>query len=595
MNILLTYRFLVSLGVRIDRLRLLRAGTLVTAGCLAAPLAALVLSWLVDGILAGRSPIGHALTVAVLLVGQLMLGHFAHLDYYRLAELQERRLRAEMMTLVNGPPHINHLDDATFSDRLALVREDLGSLTHTLESTLQLIGALLQIAVGTLLLAALNPLLLPLPLLAVPPVLIARRAQRRVEQAREQCAEARRRHEHLVQLGTAGTSIKDLRLSGAADHVLALRQDAWAQIDTIMRAAERTATVLRASGQLFFALGYGAGILLVVRDVLNGRSNVGDLLLVLLLTVQLNGQVSQAMQSFGLVQRAGETVRRITYLRSVSDADAAAPTAPRPTSIELPQRIADGIDLEGVSFCYPGSDRPVLHDISLRLPAGRTVALVGENGAGKSTLIKLLCGLYRPTAGRILADGIDVAAEAPAEWRSRIAVLFQDFYRFEFTLRESIGLGDVPRIEDTDAVRAAVVKAHAESVVASTPQGLDGYVGHGYTDGVELSGGQWQTVGLARCMMRSGQALLVLDEPAAALDLAAERRMFDHYTLDPAASADVTVLISHRFSTVRTADLIVVLDAGRVAQVGTHDELMSAGGLYAELFLLQTRAYAEEV
>jgi ATP-binding cassette, subfamily B, bacterial len=226
----------------------------------------------------------------------------------------------------------------------------------------------------------------------------------------------------------------------------------------------------------------------------------------------------------------------------------------------------------------------------MHIPAGSVLALVGENGAGKSTLVKLLCGLYRPTGGRILVDGHDLAGLDPARWHSRMATLFQDFQHIELTLGESIGHGDIAPTGTAEAVGAAVDRARADRVVRAVPGGLDGYVGHSYADGTELSGGQWQTVGLARALMRQHPLLLILDEPAAALDAAAEHDLFERYT-SSAGQAGITVLISHRFSTVSMADFIAVLDHGKLAQCGTHRELMTAGGLYADLFTLQARAY----
>jgi ATP-binding cassette subfamily B protein len=261
----------------------------------------------------------------------------------------------------------------------------------------------------------------------------------------------------------------------------------------------------------------------------------------------------------------------------------------------VPERLTRGITLEHVSFGYPGSGRSVLRDISLDVPAGTTLALVGENGAGKSTLVKLLTGLYRPSGGRILADGADLAGLDPARWRAQTATLFQDFYRFEFTLREGIGLGQVDRLDDDRAVAGAVTRARAGAVVDALPGGLDGYTGRGYADGSDLSGGQWQTIGLARCLMRERPLLLILDEPAAALDATAEHALFERYAAASAAAArhtgGITILISHRFSTAAMADAIAVLDHGRLVEHGRHADLLARGGSYAELFRLQARAY----
>jgi ATP-binding cassette subfamily B protein len=234
----------------------------------------------------------------------------------------------------------------------------------------------------------------------------------------------------------------------------------------------------------------------------------------------------------------------------------------------------------------------VLDSVDLFLPAGRVVALVGENGAGKTTLVKLLCKLYEPTTGRILVDGAPLNRLRAAEWRSRLAGAFQDFFRFEFVARHSVGVGDVPRLDDQPAVATAIGRAGADDVVARLPAGLETQLGPTWPGGVEVSFGQWQKIALARGFMRDQPLLLVLDEPTAALDAETEHALFERYAAAArGAGQGITLLVSHRFSTVRMADLIVVLDGSRVAQVGTHEDLMETGGPYAELYGIQAAAY----
>ncbi len=301
--------------------------------------------------------------------------------------------------------------------------------------------------------------------------------------------------------------------------------------------AQAASAGLRALGQFVFALGYGGAILLIVRQASEGHASIGGLVLVITLAVQVSVQVAGALGQLSILQTAGRTVERIQSLRDVARKGT---SRPRPSGggvyRPVPQRLTRGITLENLTFAYPGGSAPVLDDFSLEIPAGSTLALVGENGAGKSTLVKLLCGLYLPTSGRILVDGVDLADLDPEEWRARVATLFQDFFRVELTLRESVGLGEVSRLDDDRSLDRAVHNARAERVQEIVPNGLAGYVGRGYADGVDLSGGQWQLVGLARCLMRDLPLFLVLDEPAAALDASAEHALFERY----ASSAKTT-------------------------------------------------------
>jgi ATP-binding cassette subfamily B protein len=232
--------------------------------------------------------------------------------------------------------------------------------------------------------------------------------------------------------------------------------------------------------------------------------------------------------------------------------------------------------------------------VSLRLPAGAVVALVGENGAGKSTLVKVLTGLYQPDSGQVLVDGLDAARFDSSEWWARNAGAFQDYARFELTLRETVGVGDLPRIEDPTAVGAALDRAGASTLVVEAKDGLETQLGTRWDGGTELSGGQWQKLALARGLMRPDPLVAVFDEPTAALDAHAEHALFERFAQaarDASERSTVTLLVSHRFSTVKMADMIVVLDGGKVRELGSHQDLMARGGMYAELYELQSKGY----
>ena len=271
-----------------------------------------------------------------------------------------------------------------------------------------------------------------------------------------------------------------------------------------------------------------------------------------------------------------------------------AAAAARHADQPAPERISEGIRLEHVTFRYPGAAAPALDDVSLFLPAGSVVAVVGENGAGKSTLVKLLARLYAPDSGAILVDGTDLARVDPARWRERLAGAFQDFFRFEFQAAQTIGVGDLPRLDVEPALVAAAERAGATDLVEALPAGLRTQLGPSWADGVDVSFGQWQKLALARGFMRDEPLLVALDEPTAALDAETEHQLFERYAAsarEGRRSGSVTILVSHRFSTVRMADLIVVLDGARVAESGSHEELLARGGRYAELYRIQAAGY----
>jgi ATP-binding cassette subfamily B protein len=247
-----------------------------------------------------------------------------------------------------------------------------------------------------------------------------------------------------------------------------------------------------------------------------------------------------------------------------------------------------GIRFENVGFTYPGSQRPALRAIDLHLRSGERIALVGENGAGKTTLARLLLGLYQPTEGRILVDGVDLANLDPADWRHRAAAVFQEFQQYHLTVRENIGFGNLERLHDLAAIERAGRLSGADAVIATLPAGCETPLGKAYEEGMELSLGQWQKLAVARAYLREAE-LLVLDEPAAALDARAEVEVYRQFR--DVSRGKTVLLISHRLGSARLADRILVLDAGRIVEEGSHAELMARRGLYARMLGAQAQWY----
>jgi ATP-binding cassette subfamily B protein len=249
----------------------------------------------------------------------------------------------------------------------------------------------------------------------------------------------------------------------------------------------------------------------------------------------------------------------------------------------------DGVRFEAVDFVYPGASTPALAGIDLHVRPGESLALVGQNGSGKTTLIKLLTRLYEPTRGRILLDGLDLKDWDEGTLRRRVGVIFQDFARYQMLVGENIGAGDVRAFDDEERWRSAAHKGLAADFVDQLPVGYRTQLGKWFKDGRELSGGQWQKIALSRAFMRSDADILVLDEPTAAIDAGAEAEVFEHFR--ELTRNRIAIVISHRFSTVRVTDQILVLEDGRIVERGSHDSLMAADGRYAKLFSLQARGY----
>ncbi|MFC1419787.1 ATP-binding cassette domain-containing protein [Streptacidiphilus cavernicola] len=596
---ILAVRHLLRLALRSDPARLARAAAMIAAGFLSTPLIALCLKSLTTAAIQHQlgAAVRLALATAALLVFELMMNHFAHLSYFELGDLCEVELQNDLISLTHGAGSLEQLDTPGYADTLALVREELPRTRASLEAVLQTGGLALQMGLTTVLLGALNPWLLLLPLVGAVPVLAGNRAQRLVDRAREEAAPRIRLGRHLLETATTQASVKEIRLSGAEAVLIDRHRSDWAATSRALGRAQGRAALLRAAGQFAFAAAYGGAIYLVVQQALHGGAGLGDVILVIALAAQVSLQVATALGLLTILQDAGHTMRRIRTLRTLAATGTGpASTGTDPGPSDLPVVLTQGIRLEHVSFSYPDSDRRILDDVTLDIPAGTALAVVGENGAGKSTLLKLLCGLYRPTSGRILVDGADLAAATPADWQRRVSTLFQDFARLELRLRDNTGIGDLDRIDDDRALHQALEAAEAGPVLDRVSGGLDGLLGRGYGDGAELSGGQWQKLGLARTLLRRSPLLVALDEPASALDATAEHALFERFA-DLVADARtetgaVTVLVSHRFSTVRMADLIVVLERGRVSEAGTHAQLAAADGLYAELYRLQAKVYA---
>jgi ATP-binding cassette subfamily B protein len=318
-----------------------------------------------------------------------------------------------------------------------------------------------------------------------------------------------------------------------------------------------------------------------------GRLTLGDLTLYTAAAQSVQGSIQGILGGFSGMYEHNLYLNNLFELMAVKPS-MTAPDRPAP----VPQPFRGEIRFEHVSFAYPGADKNALNDVSFTVRAGETLAVVGRNGAGKTTLFKLICRLYDPSEGRILIDGVDVRDYEPDELRRQIGAMFQDYVDYQATAAENIGLGNVPEITNRDAVVDASKQAGSDELISKLPAGYDTALGKWFDAGVNLSGGEWQKVALARAFMREDAKVLLLDEPTSALDAQAEYDLFER--LRTLTRGRTAVYISHRFSTVRRADRIVFLEQGRVVEEGTHEELMRLGGRYARLFRMQASAYTGE-
>ena len=494
-------------------------------------------------------------------------------------------LESHVATLLASIPTIAHQERPEYLDRLAVLRDQVFMLDHMYMSLFTTCGWMLRLGVTIGLLVSIHPALALLALCAVPPVLTSTWRPAIERRAYERGASASRLARHLFDLATTASPAKDVRVNGIGDRLVKERRLAWQFGNRPIASARWTSAAWHCAAWAVFGIGYVAAIVFV-SSVL--AAPAGDVLLALAAGSRLSFYVGGAVGEIGFLRGVWlDAARRLAWLEDY--ARSLGGVADRPA----PDRLVEGIRFEHVSFAYPGTDRLVLEDVNLTLPAGAVVAIVGENGAGKSTLVKLLAKMYAPTTGRILIDGTDLARIPAEEWRSRLAGAFQDFFRFELRAGQTVGIGDLPRLDNEPAVVAAVSRAGADDVIVKLAAGLDTQLGPTWPGGVDVSFGQWQKLSLARGFMRDKPLVMVLDEPTAALDAETEHALFERYA---AVSRDhreagITLLVSHRFSTVRMADLIVVLDNARVGEVGTHEALIGKGGQYAQLYGIQAAAY----
>ncbi|GAA1693308.1 ABC transporter ATP-binding protein [Glycomyces endophyticus] len=590
----------VRLLPRISRPRtaLFAATTVLTA---ALPLAMTIATGLLIGAVPAAAAAGPGSTeardaylllgagVAALLLGRLVT-HFHQAVAFNLGRDLELLLQDRLLAAVARPVGITHLED---DDVLALLRiaRQLGADFIRPERAVRGLAAIapefLMAAGASAVLAFFNVWIGLAWLVAWPAVFIAMQADyTRVGRTAYMRSTEMRETEYLRDLAITAAPAKEIRVWGLMGWLMDRYDRQWndrmAYSDRHQRLSPRTAVFVIG---VLLVLTVATAVALVNAG-LTGAVAFGALA-VYLVALTTMFEFSAFDDTAAFLSLGSLPVPKVLAL------EGELTEGERPVTAELPPAApARSLRFEAVDFAYPGADRAVIAGLDLEIEAGTSLAIVGHNGAGKTSLVKLLAGLYEPTGGRITADGTDLAGVDPAAWRTRLSALFQDFTRYQLTVRDNITFGAPHLAGDTDLIWKACEPMGIRALIESLPDGLDTVLSSEYGGGTDLSGGQWQRIALARALfaVQAGAKVLILDEPAAALDVRAEAELYEQF-LDITAGL-TTIVISHRFSTVRRADRIVVLDGGRVVEDGDHDDLMALGGRYAEAFTLQANRLA---
>jgi ATP-binding cassette subfamily B protein len=485
-------------------------------------------------------------------------------------------------------PDLDHFERKEFYDEIGQIQRAGSYQPANLLTYLRTLAQSSLSLVGTLALLVRFQPLLPLALLlaSIPQVVVQMRQQHRIYHAITERSEAARMMAYCASVMTEAAAAKEVLAFGVGpwfrDRWQRLAGEALAEMERLRAEGMRASLALVVLSGLVLAASYAY----VAAQAGAHRLTVGDFALYLNVVAGLQFNLFLLSVSLGPFAAILPFMARI--FRFLDETRPSIAITPAEQALPAPARLRQGIELREVAFGYPGQQEPVLRNLTCTLRAGETVALVGENGAGKTTLVKLLTRLYDPSAGEILLDGAPLAAYDLTILRQRIAVLFQDFAHFALTAQQNIGVGDVQQVDNRERVLAASRWSGADAVLAKLPKGLDTPLTKVFEGGVELSGGEWQKVATARAAMRDA-ALVILDEPTAALDAQAEYELFARFR--QLAEGRTVLLISHRFSTVRMADRILVLEGGRILEDGSHEELLALGGRYATLFEMQAGRY----
>lgn len=502
------------------------------------------------------------------------------------ADRVDQETRSQVLGWATSTPRVDQFDRPEYLDRLHRVTADtqkLAALPWNVIST-----AALAVALGAslIVLAQVNPWLIGLAVVAIPPLLLSGPSRRQIRLAQDRAAGIERQESVLHDYVGNPETAKEIRVSESHQAIDAICTDLWATIRRTVLAGHLRSLAIAYGGWLIFGAGYIGAIGFTAWLVAKQQATLGDLVLVITLGEEMRIKVQGFVWNLSTVGDSTHIARHYEWLRDHTPTDVAG-VVPAPTS------LSEGIRLDNVSFTYPGQDAAAVDQVSAFLSAGSVVALLGENGAGKTTLAKLLLGQYEPDRGIITIDGLSAQLMNPSDWAARSSGLVQDFAKLQGPIREAISAGATTTLTKPQ-IRGAVDAAHAGTIVDDLPEGINTELGLAFGTR-DLSHGEWQRLALARGLTRPHPLLMVLDEPTSALDPQVEHQLFDAFFTRAATIARshgaIALVVSHRLSTTSDADLILVMDHGKIVESGTHTTLMAANGRYAELYGIQNRAY----
>lgn len=543
---------------------------------------------------AASSALLWTIAAGVLLAAQFVLGGLQTALATALGNRMDLALQRRLMDAVMRPAGVAHLEDPRTAGLVAIGGESFrawlkpgraaGALCALYTARLAQFG-------GCVLLALFNPYLAVLLYAASRWTEYEIRSVAKRETRHHLGAnQLARRQDYFYTLGVEPPAAKEVRVFGLAGFLKERFAGSWRASERYLFADKQPRSI---AATALLALAVLGELAWLTHRAVGGAVGIGWTSAYAQATVMTAAMVGAAAVSGTQAELALETFDR--FQEAIGQLEAAGQPAPAPSPPLIPDRPlpARDISFEAVGFRYPGTERSVLAGLDLEIPVGKSLAIVGANGAGKTTLIKLLCRLYEPTEGRITVDGRPLAELDPAWWQRRIAAVFQDYIRYELPARTNIGLGHAPALDDLAGIEAAAEDAGIARRIAELPAGWETILASGYELGSELSGGEWQRVALARALfaVRHGAGVLILDEPAANLDARGEAELYRRFL--SITEGTTTIVISHRFSTVRQASGIVVLAGGRVIERGTHEELLEQDGRYAKMFRLQAARFGK--